>query len=63
MIDTSHHVLSVEDAADIADGIRYWLKREGMRVSIAATGEQGLGVALDGENPPALILLDLMLPA
>jgi DNA-binding response OmpR family regulator len=29
---------------------------------VAETGEKGLGAALDAQNPPSLIILDLMLP-
>jgi len=55
-------VLIVEDEPDIAEGIRYNLEREGLRAVVAATGEKGLEIALDRSNPPALVLLDLMLP-
>jgi len=55
-------VLIVEDEPDIAEGIRYNLEREGLRAVVAATGEKGLAAALDRSNPPALVLLDLMLP-
>ena len=55
-------VLIVEDEADIAEGLRYNLEREGLPVVVAETGEQGLAAALDPQHPPALILLDLMLP-
>ena len=55
-------VLIVEDEADIAEGLRYNLEREGLRAVVAPTGERGLELALDRENPPALVLLDLMLP-
>ena len=55
-------VLIIEDEADIAEGLRYNLEREGLPVVLAATGEKGLAAALDRKNPPALILLDLMLP-
>ena len=55
-------VLIVEDEPDIAEGIRYNLEREGLRAVVAATGEKGLEIALDKNNPPALVLLDLMLP-
>ncbi len=56
-------VLIVEDEPDIAEGLRYNLERAGLRAIVAPTGEQGLALALDKENPPALVLLDLMLPA
>ncbi|MCA1621723.1 MAG: response regulator transcription factor [Acidobacteria bacterium] len=55
-------VLIVEDEPDIAEGLRYNLEREGLRVVLAGTGEKGLEIALDKTDPPALVLLDLMLP-
>ena len=55
-------VLIIEDEPDIAEGLRYNLEREGLRAVVAETGEKGLEIALDKNNPPALILLDLMLP-
>jgi DNA-binding response OmpR family regulator len=55
-------VLIVEDDPDIAESLRYNLRREGIETLVAATGEQGLRDALDEQNPPALVILDLMLP-
>ena len=55
-------VLIIEDDPDIAEGVRFNLEREGMEARVAATGEQGLSAALDAQNAPALIILDLMLP-
>ena len=55
-------VLIVEDDPDIAEGVRFNLEREGLRARVAATGEEGLRAALDAENAPALVILDLMLP-
>ena len=55
-------VLIVEDDADIAEGLRYNLEREGFAAVVAESGEKGLAAALDKNGPPALILLDLMLP-
>lgn len=56
-------ILIVEDEPDIAESLRYNLEREKMRVQVAATGEEGLRLALDErEGAPALIILDLMLP-
>jgi DNA-binding response OmpR family regulator len=54
--------LIIEDDADIAESVRYNLENAGFKTSIAATGESGLSMALDPTNPPAVILLDLMLP-
>ena len=55
-------VLIIEDDPDIAEGLRFNLEREGLTATVAATGEQGLAAALDTAKPPALIILDLMLP-
>jgi DNA-binding response OmpR family regulator len=55
-------VLIVEDDPDIAEGLRYNLEREGLETRVALTGEQGLAAALDAKSPPALVILDLMLP-
>src|SRR6266850_2353232 len=55
-------VLVIEDDPDIAESLRYNLERDGLTAIIADTGEKGLSLALSGKNPPALIILDLMLP-
>jgi DNA-binding response OmpR family regulator len=55
-------VLIVEDDPDIAEGLRYNLERDGLETRVALTGEQGLQAALDAKGPPALVILDLMLP-
>jgi two-component system phosphate regulon response regulator PhoB len=54
------HILVVEDEEDILALIHYNLVREGFRVSLAATGEEGLETV--AEDPPDLVVLDLMLP-
>jgi DNA-binding response OmpR family regulator len=53
-------ILLVEDNADLADGLRYNLEREGYEVRIAGDGPAGLTEARRWQ--PDLILLDLMLP-
>jgi DNA-binding response OmpR family regulator len=58
----SRPILIIEDDADIAESLRYNLERDGLKTRIAETGEKGLMAALDAQNPPALIILDLMLP-
>jgi DNA-binding response OmpR family regulator len=55
-------VLIIEDDPDIAEAVRFNLERAGIEARVAATGEQGLSEALDPAGPPALIVLDLMLP-
>src|SRR5205807_4199404 len=54
--------LIIEDDPDIAESVRYNLESAGFKPVVAATGEQGLSLALDPEDPPAVIVLDLMLP-
>jgi DNA-binding response OmpR family regulator len=55
-------VLIIEDDPDIAENLRYNLERDGLKTRVAETGEQGLAAALEKQGPPALIILDLMLP-
>jgi two-component system phosphate regulon response regulator PhoB len=54
-------VLLVEDERDLLALLKYNLDREGYQVRTAETGEEALRQAR--EDPPDLILLDLMLPA
>jgi DNA-binding response OmpR family regulator len=54
--------LIIEDDPDIAESVKYNLESEGFSAVVASTGEQGLALALDAHNPPAIIVLDLMLP-
>jgi DNA-binding response OmpR family regulator len=61
-VEMQKYVLVVEDDPDIAESLTYNLQREGLETRVAASGEQGLTAALDGGGPPALIILDLMLP-
>jgi DNA-binding response OmpR family regulator len=53
-------LLVVEDDAALRDTIAYNLRREGYHVVTAADGVAALQLAL--QQPPALVLLDLMLP-
>jgi DNA-binding response OmpR family regulator len=55
-------ILIVEDDPDIAESLRYNMEREGLKTRVAETGEKGLSAALDAQNSPSLIILDLMLP-
>ncbi|HKP37083.1 MAG TPA: response regulator transcription factor [Pyrinomonadaceae bacterium] len=58
----SKRALIIEDDADIAETVRYNLESEGFSTKVALTGEEGLALALDPQDTPALIILDLMLP-
>ena len=53
-------ILIIEDHADIVEIVEHNLEREGFRLSVAMDGESGLNKAL--QEPPVLVLLDLMLP-
>ena len=55
-------ILIIEDDPDIAEGLRYNLERQQLAARVALTGEEGLTASLDSQNPPSLIILDLMLP-
>jgi len=53
-------ILVVEDEPSLAESVRYNLEREGYEVIVATDGRVGL--ELFRQNPPALVILDLMLP-
>jgi len=55
-------VLIIEDEPDIAEMLRYSLRREGFETRVVHTGEEGIRAALDYRNSPSLILLDPSLP-
>ena len=42
---SSARLLLVEDNADLADGLRYNLEREGYEVKVSGDGRDGLGQA------------------
>ena len=56
----SERILIIEDEPRIADLLRRGLLYENYEVEVAPDGEAGLTAARD--RPPALVLLDLMLP-
>jgi two-component system response regulator RegX3 len=53
-------ILLVEDEEALADSVRYNLEREGYVVTVAADGRRAL--ERFRSEPPALVILDLMLP-
>ena len=53
-------ILVIEDAPDLADGLRANLEVEGYDVTVALTGEEGIEAARCSR--PDLVLLDVMLP-
>jgi DNA-binding response OmpR family regulator len=56
----NERVLVVDDDPTVADVVVRYLEREGFAVEACADGEVGLRRAL--EEPPTLLVLDLMLP-
>src|SRR5262249_20488611 len=55
-------ILIIEDDPDIAEVLRYSLEARAFETRIAVTGKEGLSASLDKDQPPLLILLDLLLP-
>ena len=58
--DTAPRVLVVDDEPSIVDAVATSLRYEGFDVAVAATGRDALTSAQ--ENPPDLVVLDVMLP-
>lgn len=59
-MDTSKHILVVDDEADIVELVSYNLKKEGFSVDSALDGETALSNIKKGKYD--LLILDLMLP-
>jgi two-component system response regulator VicR len=57
---TGKRVLCIEDHPEMIDLIRLILGRRGLQVEGATGGREGLRIMR--ENPPDLVLLDLMMP-
>lgn len=53
-------VIVLEDEADIANLVRHHLQQSGFSVAVATAGAQVIPLAR--ENPPALFVLDIMVP-
>lgn len=53
-------ILIVEDEESLADSVRYNLEREGYSVDVVGDGSEAL--TKYREDPPSLVILDLMLP-
>jgi two-component system OmpR family response regulator len=60
MLETTDHILIVDDDRGIRELVATYLEKNGMRVSLAANGRE-MRAALE-YGPPDLIVLDLMLP-
>jgi DNA-binding response OmpR family regulator len=60
VIGVKQSILVVEDESSIASFVGMYLKRAGFAVGVAGTGSDAIEKA--SADPPALIILDLMLP-
>ncbi|MDR5767632.1 MULTISPECIES: response regulator [unclassified Caballeronia] len=60
-METTDHVLIVDDDRGIRELLAEYLEKNGMRVSLAANGRQ-MRAVLEQQGAPDLIVLDLMLP-
>ena len=58
---TVGHILAIDDEVELLASMRKILGRAGFTVTTATSGEEGL-LALQREEPPDLILSDLMMP-
>src|SRR5262252_1250849 len=55
-------VLVVDDEPIVVEVLGHYLRREGFQVTSAASGPEAWAAALDPEQPPRVIVLDVMLP-
>ncbi|SAK47692.1 two component transcriptional regulator [Caballeronia fortuita] len=60
-METTDHVLIVDDDRGIRELLASYLEKNGMRVSLAANGRQ-MRAVLEQTGAPDLVVLDLMLP-
>jgi DNA-binding response OmpR family regulator len=55
-------ILIVDDDADIAESVRDFLECEGYSVEVAANGRDAIALLERIDEPPSLILVDLVMP-
>jgi DNA-binding response OmpR family regulator len=55
-------VLVVDDESIVVEVLGRYLRREGFSTTTAASGPAAIAAALDPQQPPAVIVLDVMLP-
>lgn len=60
MKDKRLQILLVDDDEDLISIVQAFLRDDGFRVAAALDGESGLATAI--ENPPSLLLLDMVMP-
>jgi CheY-like chemotaxis protein len=56
------NILIVDDEPIVVEVVGRYLRRDGFAVTSASTGDEGLQAGLDKQNPPQVIVLDVMLP-
>lgn len=57
---TGRRILVVDDDPDVAESMRLALEAEGARTRVVGDGNEAVRVCMD--DPPDLVLLDMMLP-
>ena len=57
------HILVVDESPDICDLLQLALTMAGYRVTVLVTTETWIGHAMQSDDPPALVLLDLSNPS
>ncbi|MEM8551780.1 MAG: response regulator transcription factor [Pseudomonadota bacterium] len=55
-----HHILIVDDARDIREPLGQYLRKQGLRISLAADAAAGRSAVMDGAID--LVVLDVMMP-
>ncbi|MFO8059408.1 MAG: response regulator transcription factor [Bacillota bacterium] len=60
MTEGGDQILVIEDDRSIQELLRLYLERDGFAVKLASDGDEGLDSVY--ETPPALVILDIMLP-
>lgn len=55
-------ILVVDDEPMVVEVLGRYLRREGLQVTCATSGPEGWQAALDPDQPPRVIVLDVMLP-
>lgn len=59
---TDHHILIIEDEADLRETLKDMLEISGFNVLTAENGREGLRLLEEQGKKPCLIFLDLMMP-
>ncbi|MET0267443.1 MAG: response regulator transcription factor [Duganella sp.] len=59
---TNHHILIVDDSADIREALMFYLRRNGLQATAVASAAQARDALAANPHHYALMLLDVMMP-